>query len=188
MFSLEGDVSKKESDNLTKRVLKDSSYLNELSTTGTRTRVKDVSPTSGMCPICIKECPFLCEIGLSAFRGREVLYPVQEQYGSSTAASLKNYGLDWSHFNILSRLRGAEGIEPDSDIALFENVSIESKLGGVPLKLPLVSGSFGSTAVAKNNWDGLAVGAALAGVILVAGENIAGIDPDARFAQGKVTH
>jgi glutamate synthase domain-containing protein 2 len=141
-----------------------------------------------MCPICIKECPFLCEIGLSAFRGREVLYPVPKQFGLSTAASLKNYGLDWSDLNILSALRGASGIKADSDVATFPNVNIESELGGIPLKLPLVSGAFGSTAVAKENWDGLAVGAALAGVILVVGENVCGMDQDAKFADGKVIY
>jgi hypothetical protein len=139
-----------------------------------------------MCPLCVKECQFLCEIGLSAFRGREVLYPTQVQYGLSTAASLKNYGLDWSHFNILSRLRGAEGIKPDPDIAMFNNVNIESKLGGIPLKMPLVNGAFGSTMVARANWDGLAAGAALAGILVVIGENICGVDQDAKYPRGKV--
>lgn len=172
---------------MTERVSKDSSYLNAMSTTGTRTRVRDVSPTSGMCPICVKECPFLCEVGLSAFRGREVLYPSQVYYGTSTAASIKNYGLDWSHFNILSKLRGAEGIEPDPDVAIFKNVNIESKMGGVPLKMPLANGAFGSTMVARTNWDGLAIGAALSGIILIVGENVCGVDPEARYTKGKVT-
>jgi glutamate synthase domain-containing protein 2 len=171
---------------MTERVTKNSAYLNGMSTTGTRTRVKDVSPTSGMCPICVKECPFLCEISLSAFRGREVLYPSPEYFGASTAASLKDYGLDWSHLNILSGLRGAEGIEPDPDLAFFHNVKIESSLGGIPLKVPIVNGAFGSTAVAKNNWDGLAVGAALSGIIIIIGENVCGMDPEAKFVNGKV--
>ncbi len=173
---------------MTKRVMRNSSYLNGMSVTGTRTRVEDVSPSSGMCPICIKNCPILCEIGLSAFRGREVLYPEPEPFGWSTAASLKDYRLDWSDFNILSRLRGAEGIEPDPDKALFPNVDISSEIGGIPLRIPIVSGAYGSTAVAKNNWDGLAVGAALAGIIIVIGENVCGMDPEARFSNGKVTY
>jgi hypothetical protein len=172
---------------LTERVLKDSSYLNESSTTGTRTRVKDVCPTSGMCSLCIKECPFLCEISLSAFRGHEVLYPIPEQFGKSTAASSKNYELDFSHFNILSRLRGASGIESDSDTAIFPNVKIESELGGIPLKLPMATGAFGSTQVAKDFWDGLAIGTALAGLILIIGENVCAMDPDVRITNGKVT-
>ncbi|KXA94429.1 glutamate synthase, partial [candidate division MSBL1 archaeon SCGC-AAA259I07] len=159
-----------------------------MSTTGTRTRVEDVNPTSGMCPICIEECPLLCEIGLSAFRGREVLYPKPEEFGTSTASSLKNYGLDWSDFNILSRLRGAEGIEEDPDKALFGNVDVSSEMGGVPIEIPVVTGAYGSTEVAKRNWDGLAIGAALSGVILVIGENVCRMDPEAKFSEGSIEY
>ena len=73
------------------RVQKNSSYLNGKSTTGTTTRAKDTSSVSGMCPICIHDCSILCEISLSAFRGREALYPEPVQFGASTAASLKDY-------------------------------------------------------------------------------------------------
>lgn len=168
------------------RVMKNSSYLNAMSTTGTRTRVRDVNPQSGMCPICVRDCPFLCEIGLSAFRGREVLYPDPEYFGDSTASAVKDYGLDWSHFNILSRLIGAEGIEPDPDKMLFPNASVESSIGGIKLRLPLAMGAYGSTEIARKYWDGLAVGAALAGVILIVGENVCGVDPESKFTEGKV--
>lgn len=173
---------------MTERPMKNSANLNASSTTGTRTRVRDVNPQSGMCPICIKECPVLCEISLSAFRGREVLYPMPAYFGRSTASSNKDYHLDWSHFNILSSLREAGGISPDPDQALFPNVNIESKMGGIPLRLPLANGAFGSTDVAKRNWDGLAVGAALAGIILIIGENVCGMDPETRLTGDKVTH
>ena len=115
------------------RVFQNSSYLNAKSTTRTNTRVKDVSCISGMCPLCVKECPFICEISLSAFRGREALYPAPEQFGASTAGALKDYGLDWSHFNILSALVGAKGIKADSDIAIFPNVDITSEVAGITL-------------------------------------------------------
>ncbi|MBE0516616.1 MAG: FMN-binding glutamate synthase family protein [Methanophagales archaeon] len=162
-------------------------YANARSTTGTSVRRRDVNTESGMCPICVKECTVLCEIGKSAFRGREVLYPESEQFGWSTAASNKDYRLDWSDFNILSRLRGAEGIEPDPDIALFHNVKIESTMGGIPLRLPLACGAFGSTDVGKNNWDALAIGAALSGIIIIIGENVCGVDKESVFTNGKVT-
>ncbi|RLF07418.1 MAG: FMN-binding glutamate synthase family protein, partial [Thermoprotei archaeon] len=168
------------------RVFRNSSYLNAMSTTGTKTRVRDVNPQSGMCPLCIRECPFLCEIGLSTFRGREVLYPDPEYFGESTASSLKDYGLDWSHVQILSSLRGAEGIEPDPDKMLFPNVSVETEIGGVKLKMPIAMGAYGSTDIARKYWDGLAVGAALAGVILIVGENVCGVDPASEFSNGKV--
>ncbi len=173
---------------MTERTHKDSAYLNEMSVTDTRTRVRDVSPTSGICSLCIKECIQPCEVGLSAFRGREVLYPAQSKFGSSTAASLKNYGLSWYDLNIMSRLRGAEGIEATPDAAFFANVDVSTKLGGIPLKIPIATGAFGSTRVGKENWDGLGSGAALSGVILIVGENVCGVDPESKYTGGKVTY
>jgi len=171
-----------------RRVLQNSSYLNAKSTTRTVTRVEDVSSTSGMCPLCIRECPFLCEISLSAFRGREALYPVPEQFGASTASALKDYGLDWSHFNILSALMGAKGIEANSDVAIFPNVDVRSEVAGIPLKIPIVIGAYGSTEVARVNWEGLAVGAALSGILITIGENVCGMDPEAVVTNGKITY
>ena len=170
------------------RVSPDSSYLNGKSTTGTNTRVRDVSPTSGMCPLCIRDCPFLCEISLSAFRGREALYPEPVQYGFSTAAALKNFGLDWSHFNIQASLLEVHGIEENSDRAFFENVRVDTKIGGIPLKMPMFIGAFGSTEVARLNWAGLAAGAALSGIGIIIGENVCGMDPDSVITGGKLAH
>ncbi len=164
------------------------SYPNARSTTGTHLRVRDPNPMSGMCPICIKECNVLCEVGKSSIRGREVLYPVPEQFGKSTAASNKDYVLDWSHFQIQTGLWGAAGIAADSDVAIFPNVDIETKTGGVKLKVPVLIAGLGSTAVAKNNWSGLAQGAAICGTIMTIGENVCGMDMDAKFAKGKVTY
>jgi len=164
-------------------------YANARSTTGTSIRTRDISPTSGMCPICIEECVTLCEIGKSAFRGREVLYPDPEEFGTSTQASNKDYGLDWSHFQILVDVVGAKGIEADSDKALFSAVDIRSSAGGIPIQLPVTIAGLGSTEVAKRNWDGLAVGAAISGTVMVIGENVCGMDSSARYdSKGKVTH
>jgi len=165
---------------------------NSRSTTGTQTRVKDVNPTSGMCPLCIEECNVLCEVGKSAFRGREVLYPSPEYFGTSTASSNKDFFLDWSHFQIMAELIGAHGIAASSDKAFFENVDISTKVATrskkpISLKVPYVIAGLGSTAVAKRNWESLAKGAAMAGIIETVGENVCGMDPDATYAKGKVT-
>jgi len=173
---------------MSERVHKNSSYLNAKSTVGTQTRVKDVSPTSGMCPICIRDCPFLCEVGLSTFRGREALYPEPIQFGASTAGALKDFRLDWSDFNIQASLFEVHGIKADSDLALFHNVNVESKVAGIPLKIPIATGAFGSTEVARVNWEGLAVGAALSGVIITIGENVCGMDTESVITGGKVTY
>jgi hypothetical protein len=140
-----------------------------------------------MCPICIRDCPFLCEISLSTFRGREALYPEPLQFGYSTAGALKDFGLDWSHFNIQASLFEVHGIEANSDVALFPNVNIDTKIAGIPLKVPILTGAFGSTEVARLNWDGLAIGAALSGAIITIGENVCGMDQDAKITGGKVT-
>jgi hypothetical protein len=173
---------------MSERVSKNSAYLNGKSTSGTTTRVKDVSPTSGMCPICIRDCPILCEISLSAFRGREALYPEPVQFGFSTAGALKDFRLDWSDFNIQAGLFEVEGIEANSDVALFENVDISSKVAGIPLKIPIFTGAFGSTDVARLNWEGLAIGAALSGALITVGENVCGMDMEADIKKGKVAY
>jgi glutamate synthase domain-containing protein 2 len=173
---------------MSERVHKNSAYLNGKSTVGTTTRVKDTSSISGMCPICIHDCPVLCEISLSAFRGREALYPEPIQFGTSTAGSLKDYGLDWSHFNIQASVFEAHGIEENSDVAIFQNVNTESKVGGIPLKLPIMTGAFGSTDVARLHWEGLAIGAALSGAMITIGENVCGMDTEAKIENGKLTY
>jgi hypothetical protein len=172
---------------LVERVQRNSAYLDGKSTSGTSTRVRDTNCTSGMCPICIRECSTLCEISLAAFRGREALYPDPQQYGKSTASALKDYGLDWSYFNIQSSLLGADGIEADSDQAVFPNVNIETSVGRIPLKIPVLIGAYGSTDVARVNWQGLAKGSALAGIVITIGENVCGMDPETRLTNGKVT-
>ncbi len=173
---------------MSERVSKNSAYLNGKSTSGTTTRVKDTSPTSGMCPLCIRDCPILCEISLSAFRGREALYPEPLQFGASTAGALKDFRLDWSDFNIHASLFGAEGIEPNSDVALFENADVSTTVAGIPLKVPILTGAFGSTEVARVNWDGLAIGAALSGAIITIGENVCGMDMESTIENGKVAY
>lgn len=151
------------------------------SMTGTRTRVVD-SCESGLCPICIADCAVFCEVSKSALRGREVLYPRREYFGNSTAGSPKDYGLSFSDFQIQFEVRGAQGIEADVDKVVFPNVDMTTKWGNIIQKYPIVIAGLGSTYVAKRNWDGLAMGAALSGVSITVGENVAGMDSDAVFA------
>jgi hypothetical protein len=78
----------------------------------------------------------MCEISLSTFRGREALYPDPDQFGTSTASALKDFNLDWSHFNIQASLFDAQGIKESSDEAIFPNANVETKVGSMPLKYP----------------------------------------------------
>ncbi|MFX1375221.1 MAG: glutamate synthase-related protein [Promethearchaeota archaeon] len=147
---------------------------------GSRTRVPD-SCESGLCPICVADCPVFCEVSKSALRGREVLYPRREYFGNSTAGSPKDFGLSYSDFQIQFECRGAQGIEAHEDKVIFPNVNIETKWGKIDQKLPIVIAGLGSTYVAKRNWDGLAKGAALSGISITVGENVVGMDPYSKF-------
>jgi glutamate synthase domain-containing protein 2 len=140
-----------------------------------------------MCVTCVDGCIGMCEIGKSAYRGTEVLYP--QPFGIITAASEKDYPIDLSHFSIMGTAAGAWGVEADSDKATFEKVDIETRLGrdkGIRLKVPFIISGMGSTNVAKQNWEGLAGGAAISGSVLTIGENVCGMDDGSEFKNGKV--
>lgn len=147
----------------------------------------NVCSSSGMCATCIDGCPGLCEVGKSAFRGRELIYP--QPFGTTTSASQKDYPVDFSHLNIMGTAVGAHGIEADSDKATFPAVNLESVIGAankIKLKLPIVIPGLGSTKVASDNWDGLAIGAAISGIVLTIGENVCGMDPDSEIRDGRI--
>src|SRR5574342_373610 len=143
------------------------SRLNASAATLTKNRTEDsVSPFSGMCTTCVDGCIGMCEIGKSAYRGAEMIYP--QPFGIITTASQKDYPVDLSH---------------------FPNVDLETALGkdgGIRFKLPFILAAMGSTNVAKNNWPGIAAGAAITGTMIAVGENVVGMDMESRFDGGKV--
>lgn len=161
---------------------------NRSGATGTRTRLgADVQPQSGLCAVCVDDCPGYCEVAQSALRGVEMIYP--QPYGSMTAAAQKDYPLDFSHLSIMGTAVGAVGAHEDSDEAVFTKVDVGMTLGhdaGIKLKLPVVVPGLGSTEVARRHWDGLAVGAAISGAMLTIGENVVGMDTATRLEHGKV--
>lgn len=162
--------------------------INASAATLTKNRTEDsITPISGMCVTCVDGCIGMCEIGKSAYRGHEVIYP--QPFGVITTASEKDYPVDYSHLNIIGGVVGAEGIEADSDKAVFPNVNLEVHFGhdkGIKFKLPIMIPGIGSTDIAKNNWEGLAIGTALAGTGLTIGENVVGMDPEAVIKNGRV--
>ena len=164
------------------------SRVNTSAATLTKNRTEgSVSPASGMCVTCVDGCIGMCEIGKSAFRGHEVIYP--QPFGVITSASEKAYPVDYSHFNIMGTAVGAHGIEADSDKAIFPNVNLEVELGhdkGLKFRYPWIIPGIGSTDVAKNNWEGLAIGSAISGTGLTIGENVVGMDPKTIIKDGKI--
>lgn len=164
------------------------SRINRSAATLTKNRTADsVTPVSGMCVTCVDGCIGMCEIGKSAYRGHEVIYP--QPFGVITTAAEKEYPVDYSHFNIMGTAVGAQGIEADSDVAIFPNVNLEATFGhdnGIKFKLPFIIPGIGSTNIAKNNWEGLAIGSAVAGTGLTIGENVVGMDPESVIKNGRV--
>jgi glutamate synthase domain-containing protein 2 len=164
------------------------SKVNASAATLTKNRTEgSVVPSSGMCVTCVDGCIGMCEIGKSAYRGHEVIYP--QPFGVITTAAEKIYPVDYSHFNIMGTAVGAQGVEADSDKAIFPAVSLEASIGqnnGMKFRYPWIIPGIGSTAIAKNNWEGLAIGSALAGTGLTIGENVVGMDPESVFKHGRV--
>ncbi|MGB9792274.1 MAG: FMN-binding glutamate synthase family protein [Thermacetogeniaceae bacterium] len=163
---------------------------NASAATLTKNRTKDsVCPFSGLCATCLDGCPGLCEVGKSAYRGKEVLYP--QPFGKNTSASEKDYPVDLSHFNIMGSATGAFGIEADSDKAIFPNVDVSSEIGAdnkIKLRTPIVIAGMGSTDIARIHWEGLAAGAAISGAAIVIGENVCGMDPNVEIKNGRVVN
>jgi hypothetical protein len=162
--------------------------LNRSAATLSKNRTPDsVSPFSGMCATCVEGCIGMCEIGKSAYRGPELIYP--QPFGIMTAASEKDYPIDFSHFNIMGTAVGAHGVPADSEHAVFTNVNLETTIGNenpIKLKLPIIVPGLGSTMVAKRNWDGLAIGVAISGCALTIGENVCGMDDDSEIKKDRI--
>ncbi len=164
------------------------SRVNSSAATLTKNRTEEsIVPTSGMCVTCVDGCIGMCEIGKSAYRGHEVIYP--QPFGVITTAGEKIYPVDYSHFNIMGTAVGAHGIAEDSDAAIFPAVDLEVAFGHdkkIKFRYPWIIPGIGSTNIAKNNWDGIAIGSALAGTGLTIGENVVGMDPSAVIKNGRV--
>ncbi len=164
------------------------SRVNTSAATLTKNRTEgSVTPISGMCVTCVDGCLGMCEIGKSAYRGHEVIYP--QPFGVITTAAEKDYPVDYSHINIMGGVVGAQGVEADSDKAVFPAVNLEVRFGhdgGLKFRYPWIIPGIGSTDVARNNWEGLAIGSALAGTGLTIGENVAGMDPESVIKDGRV--
>ena len=163
------------------------SKANASAATMSRNRVSP-APISGICVTCLDGCPGPCEVGRSALRGREILYP--QPFARVTAGSEKDYPVDYSHFNIQGTCVGAVGVPADSDLATFPAVDISTSVGSaekIPMRVPYFTGALGSTDIARIHWEPMAIAAAIAGTLVVVGENVCGMDPNAEFRNGKVT-
>ena len=161
--------------------------------TQTINRSKNIVPMSGLCSRCTDDCTGNCEVFKSTFRGRELIYP--GPFGNITAGGDKDYPVDYSHFNIQGYAFGGrvlpEGVEANPDTATFPSVDTTTEYGWdkkVKMRVPVFTGALGSTEIARKYWEHFSIGAAIAGVTLVCGENVCGIDPELELdSNGKVS-
>ena len=127
------------------------SYSPTLGSVFNRTKMRDPSHVcsfSGMCAMCTADCIGSCEIGLSAVRGMETVYPTTT--GENQIASEKVYPVDYSHFNINGRSFGAMGAPLDADRATIYHVGLEREIGRS--SCPRSSSSTGPTTSAAQPW------------------------------------
>lgn len=161
------------------------SYSPLLGSTITHTKIrtpKNASKYSGMCSVCTSNCISSCEIGLSALRGSEAIYPYETDVNQF--ASEKEYPLDFSHFNINGRVFGASGCEENSELATYPKADIHIDFGienKVKMTAPIIL-----PAMAKLNWKDYYAGAALSGVLAVIGEDVVAKDKNLVLENGKV--
>ncbi|MCS7238402.1 MAG: glutamate synthase-related protein [Thermoguttaceae bacterium] len=152
------------------------------------------NPTeSGLCTLCRADCQGKCETWLSSLLGRNLLYP--RDFGHVTAGSgnIVHVGVGYHSLRIQGRLYGGSRDQgkDNGESGAFTKVNVESAFGSAvktKVRAPIVSGALGSTFVAARFWEPLAVGAALAGIPIVVGENVVGVDREAVFENGKVKH
>ena len=164
------------------------SFSPKLASTFSNTKLRtpgNICDLSGMCSVCSDNCTGLCEIGMSAVRGWEATYP----YNTATQqfASEKKYPFDYSHFNINGRVFGAIGAPEDPEHTNVLTADISCEIGHekkIKLKAPIIL-----PAIAKLNWQDYYSGAAMAGILVVIGENAVKNDPElAHDENGKVSY
>ncbi len=147
---------------------------------------------SSLCTLCRADCKGKCETWLSSLVGRKLLYP--RSYGIVTAGAnnTTHVGVSYNSLRIQGYAYGAhglaEGMSNDPDDCIFPNVSLATEFGNeikTKIRIPLMTGALGSTFVAQKYWDSFAIGGALAGIPVVIGENVVGVDRESEIGPGE---
>jgi hypothetical protein len=148
---------------------------------------------SGLCTLCLASCQGKCETWMSSLVGRKLLYPREFGVSTSGSANICQEGVGYHALRVQGYAYGAkglnEGMTNDPDDCVFPNVNIETSFGAevkTKCKVPLMTGALGSTFVAAKYWNAFASGAALAGMPVVIGENVVGVDKKSVIENGKV--
>jgi hypothetical protein len=122
-----------------------------------------------------------------------MLYPRDFGKITSGSANVTSLGVGYHALRIQGYAYGAnglnEGMSNNPDDCVFPNVNIETSFGNeikTKCRIPIMTGALGSTFIAAYYWNSFATGCALAGIPIVVGENVVGIDKEAELKNGKI--
>ena len=147
---------------------------------------------SSLCTLCRADCQGKCETWLSSLVGRKLLYP--RDFGTVTAGgnNTTHVGVNYNALRIQGYAYGAHGLDKglsnDPDDCIFPNVNLATEFGNelkTKIRIPLMTGALGSTFIAAKYWDSFAIGGSLAGIPVVIGENVVGVDRKSIIGKGK---
>ena len=151
------------------------------------------NPTeAGLCTLCRADCQGKCETWMTSMVGRKLLYPRSFGIVTAGANNTTHVGVSYNSLRIQGYAYGAhgmrEGLSNDPDDCIFPNVSLETEFGNevkTKVRMPLMTGALGSTFIAEKYWDGYAIGGSLAGMPVVIGENVVGVDRKSQIGRGE---
>ena len=149
---------------------------------------------SGLCTLCRADCMGQCETWKSSLVGRKLLYPRDFGVVTAGANNTTHVGVSYNSLRIQGYAYGAHGmargLANDADDCIFPNVDLTTEFGNevkTKSRIPLMTGALGSTFIAAKYWDSFAIGGALAGIPIVVGENVVGVDKASEISNGKIT-
>ncbi len=153
------------------------------------------NPTeSGLCTLCRADCQGKCETWLSSMVGRKLLYPRDFGLVTAGANNTTAVGVSYNSLRIQGYAYGSQGLKSglsnDPDDCIFPNVDLTTEFGQeikTKARIPLMTGALGSTFIAAKYWDSFAIGGALAGIPIVVGENVVGVDRESEISNGKIS-
>ena len=113
---------------------------------------------------------------------------------TSGANNTTHVGVSYNSLRIQGYAYGAhgmaQGLSNNADNCIFPNVNLTTEFGNevkTKSRIPLMTGALGSTFIAAKYWDSFAIGGALAGIPIVVGENVVGVDKASEINNGKIT-
>ena len=153
------------------------------------------NPTeSSLCTLCRADCQGKCETWLSSMVGRKLLYPRDFGLVTAGANNTTAVGVSYNSLRIQGYAYGSQGLKSglsnDPDDCIFPNADLTTEFGQeikTKARIPLMTGALGSTFIAAKYWDSFAIGGALAGIPIVGGENVGGVDRESEISNGKIS-